>query len=521
MSKRPAKERQTLDHRSPECFWHGKKPDQAIDMWSTAVVVSYMCGHPFCEVEGGCDIDLVRRWVSQLGAPRSDAFTGYPAWEKDRNLLERYGPSAPVPAEAAPWPSCMAIAVGNSGMRLVSSLFSFTPHERPSASEVLEHSFMTVCSFPLMGVCPEEWEKSQGLRPAIVLDNSEGLGRLGDPFLRSFYPITHGLVGQTLLAGERHTYGIRYKDVARETLSYILADDVFVGGTAANLLLVDLAHGREVATGKNPVRQCVIDGPKTRIAGHMGTFGGVSMIGISTKQPCIIARVRDWRAALLEANLPGLLAMQAKCKGRVSRIGKFRGRNGDHFLSAALEDWFLGRCEVTLTEARGCDGNYLVERHHMDGSMSLFHGGLTLGGNRDLFLNVEGFGRVRVPNSPGTFYLGNLTGPRHQVYHQRCSDHDLVDVPGIGRRSITIMLRTGLFPHDRSRFMDQLPKPKCLWACMKNCMVEYFQTVAFRLPTLEEVKRQTQLRQHGGECKESSSKKRRITGKTNNAFGAS
>ena len=79
MSKRPEKERQTLDHRSPECLWYGKKPDQAIDMWSTAVVVSYMCGHPFCEVPGGCDMDLVRRRVSQLGAPRSDEFTGYPA----------------------------------------------------------------------------------------------------------------------------------------------------------------------------------------------------------------------------------------------------------------------------------------------------------------------------------------------------------------------------------------------------------------------------------------------------------
>jgi hypothetical protein len=78
--------------------------------------------------------------------------------------------------------------------------------------------------------------------------------------------------------------------------------------------------------------------------------------------------------------------------------------------------------------------------------MSIFHAGLTLGGNRDLFLNVEGFGRVRVHNTPGTFYMGNLTGPRHQVIHQRCRDHDLVDVPGLGRRSITIMIRTGLFP---------------------------------------------------------------------------
>ncbi len=53
MSKRWEKERQTLDHRSPECLWFGKKLDQGLDMWSVAVVVSYMCGNPFCDVSEG------------------------------------------------------------------------------------------------------------------------------------------------------------------------------------------------------------------------------------------------------------------------------------------------------------------------------------------------------------------------------------------------------------------------------------------------------------------------------------
>ena len=167
----------------------------------------------------------------------------------------------------------------------------------------------------------------------------------------------------------------------------------------------------------------------------------------------------------------------------------------------------------------------------MDGGMSLFHGGLTLGGIRDLFLNVEGFGRVRVPNSPGTFYLCNLTGPRHQAIHQRCFDHDYVDVPGLGRRSMSIMFRTGLFPHDRSRYGKQLPKTKALWVCLKNLMVEALQKPGLRLPTLEEVKKQTQLREGPGEVKQQktprqhegtrpaqSSKMRRITGKTKKEF---
>ena len=131
----------------------------------------------------------------------------------------------------------------------------------------------------------------------------------------------------------------------------------------------------------------------------------------------------------------------------------------------------------------------------MDGGMSLFHAGLTLAGHRDLFFNVEGFGRVRVQNSLGTFYLCNRTGPRHQVIHQPCADRDNVDVPGLGRRSMAIMFRTGLFPHDRSRFMTQIPKPKALWSCLKNLMVEALQKLGLRLPTLEEVNKQTQLRE--------------------------
>ena len=167
----------------------------------------------------------------------------------------------------------------------------------------------------------------------------------------------------------------------------------------------------------------------------------------------------------------------------------------------------------------------------MDGAMSLFHAGLTLGGNRDLFFNIEGLGRVRVPNSPGTFYMGNITGPCHQVIHQHCDDCDYVDVPGLGRRSVTIMFRTGLFPMDRSRFMNQLPKPKKLWICLKKHMVEALQQPGLRLPTLEEVKEQTQLRvrprvaneptqlgQRGGARTAPSSKRRRICGKTNAEF---
>ena len=146
MSKRPDKLRQTLDHRSPECLWHGKTPDQAIDLWSVAVVVAYMCGHLFCNVGEGEVNRLIRQLGEQLGAPQADLLTGYPAWEKDKRLLSN------SPTAARPLPPAMAIVLGRSGQELLSSLFSYIPHERPNSPEVLEHPAMAVGSFPLMGV---------------------------------------------------------------------------------------------------------------------------------------------------------------------------------------------------------------------------------------------------------------------------------------------------------------------------------------------------------------------------------
>ena len=71
-----------------------------------------------------------------------------------------------------------------------------------------------------------------------------------------------------------------------------------------------------------------------------------------------------------------------------------------------------------------------------------------------------------------------------------------------------------------------LPKPKALWVCLKNHMVEALQQPGLRLPTLEEVKKQTQLRetqqtrltQPGDARPVPSSKRRRIRGKTLAAF---
>ena len=140
----------------------------------------------------------------------------------------------------------MAIVLGKSGMQMVSSLLAFNPVLRLSSREVLEHPFITVCRFPLMGLCNEEAKSDSG-------SGSQGYGRISDSTYgsqgygrRIFRQMFTETIGQSLLAGERHRWRIRVGELKRELVLYILDDDVFIEGTAANALVVLLASGGEI-----------------------------------------------------------------------------------------------------------------------------------------------------------------------------------------------------------------------------------------------------------------------------------
>ena len=465
-------ERQTLPYRSPECVARTKDVTQAIDMWSVGVVLAFMCGNPFTEVQEGELKQLVRKWSDQLGR----------GGNLNCNLNDQCGGKW----EPSPWPVHMATVLGKFGMHMVSSLLAYNPVVRLSARGVLEHRFMTGSDFPLMGLCNDE----------APCDSGSGIQGYGRPAFRPVAP--RATADQSLIAGERHRWRIRVSELEHGLYLYIMGDDVFIEGTAANALVVELASDREIVKGRDEPR-CVNKGPKTRIAGRLGTSAGVSMIGLCTKEPCPIARVIDFVKAFKKVNGEWLWATQVKCKQEVSRLGsKRRGPNGKHFLNAPLEKWFFSSAELTITDP--CDSSsssspsYLVEAAHLDGGMSLFHGGLTLGGYRDLFCDVPGYGRPFSTNSPGTFYFGNLTGPRHQVCHRSCEVVDLPFVPGIGRRAVTVMVRTNLFPHNKSRWMERIPDTPALWACLKRILVESLLDPSIRLPTLEEVIQETRDR---------------------------
>ena len=150
MPKRWEKERQTLDHRSPECLWRGKKLNLALDMWSVAVVVSYMCGNPILRGlrrrsqmidstvghSARCPASGQLHWVPRVGAGQS-------------TVLELSEGSVSLAARCG---DCL----GEIPPPVAELALLLHPNDRPSSSEVLEHPFLAVCSFPLMGVSLED-----------------------------------------------------------------------------------------------------------------------------------------------------------------------------------------------------------------------------------------------------------------------------------------------------------------------------------------------------------------------------
>ena len=195
-------------------------------------------------------------------------------------------------------------------------------------------------------------------------------------------------------------------------------------------------------------------------------------------------------AAFRNANLAWLKKTGLKAKTATKRLGPIRqGENGQRFLKQTISEWFLSASELTFTDAGDEASGYLTEQHHNDGPMSVFHAGLTLGGRREMHCDVPGYGRMVVCNQPGTFYFGNLSGPPHQVFHKACPQRELLHVPGLGYKSVTIMMRTGLHPFGQSRKNNHPTNAPAFRKIIDRVFVEALQDPAVRVPTFEEVLR--------------------------------
>ena len=120
----------------------------------------------------------------------------------------------------------------------------------------------------------------------------------------------------------------------------------------------------------------------------------------------------------------------------------------------------------------------------MDGGASVLHMGVTCYRDRDMVCQRPGFedDPVVVRNTGGTVYLGVLTGPRHGVTH-RPSMPDQLLPHRLGQLSVTIMMRTTLFPHTRSRVRGTTPAPTVWYHRLAENLSTSWATFPWQLPS--------------------------------------
>jgi hypothetical protein len=97
------------------------------------------------------------------------------------------------------------------------------------------------------------------------------------------------------------------------------------------------------------------------------------------------------------------------------------------------------------------------------------------------------FQRWVVQISPSSVVFRRISDIRQaseQVHHQRASQAELLDLGGLGRCSVTVMIRTGLFPHNRSRLRNTTPSPVGFFKTVASAFLHSLSAEVWSLPTL-------------------------------------
>ncbi len=217
-------------------------------------------------------------------------------------------------------------------------------------------------------------------------------------------------------------------------------------------------------------------------AGSIGRCSSGSMCGLSLKEPLPLPRLQAWFEAFKFRNALALQSLEASCRAAVLKLPEQeRGENGEHLLKTPFREWFLTCGELAITRASG----RWVEPLHQDGGASVLHMGVTLYGRRQVKLKqVEGLKDIVIQNSPGTVYISQLTGPMHEVSHHGTLQGELLQLPGLGDCSVTIMMRTALFPACRSRLRNTTPSPAKMFTAVAEALRAGMASSTWKLPTL-------------------------------------
>jgi len=278
------------------------------------------------------------------------------------------------------------------------------------------------------------------------------------------------------IPGHRHPWSVLQATMSPEVLEWLRAELPSLTELKAKAQLQECEGGKWVLSGK------MVPEP-----------GSEMLNALPIKHMMPLARVVAWVRAWREANAlaigklheDALSAVMTQAGGGArfaedlpEGVRKRLGDNGKHFVTTQAGIWCLTAGQVHIFDSPA----ELTEPLHFDGGASVLHMGITLYGRRDVRCLFgenpeEGFS---LEMSPGSVYLGGFTGPKHQVIHRPpCAPEEVLH-----GHSVSIMLRTTLFPASRSRCMANVPAPAEMFRAMAASFATSLHSGHWCLPTL-------------------------------------
>ena len=202
-----------------------------------------------------------------------------------------------------------------------------------------------------------------------------------------------------------------------------------------------------------------------------------TMCTLSLAKLLPLPRLRAWFAAFKSTNAEALgdLSRDARAAAAKCEI-EGQDKNRQHFMESPLASWFGSAAELCISKA---DGSW-QEPKYQDGGASVLHIGVTIFGRRRMTCEQPGGEDVWVDNTPGTVYLGGLTGPHHGVKHQPSAADELMS----GSLSVTVMQRTTLFKWTQSRVRGTTPHPQEFFHAISASFVDSLANKSWSLPSL-------------------------------------
>jgi hypothetical protein len=413
--------------------WADPTFDQKIDMWSVGLILAEMCGEVFHKVRPHADDASTMKaykaaLLERLGTPTGEASRSWTKWKpiaaRDRQL----------------WSARVRDHIGNIGEQLLNGFLEWDHKRRPTSKLAVGHSYLHPMRFALGGYL----EADEDGRRGFVLPPPE------------------------VYQGARHPWNILTGTMGVDTVTWLRQDLDSEGVSALNI---------DFAAVKSPNARSE-DDRKYVVSGKLCTdVASSSLCAMSLAKLVPLPRLRAWFAAFKTANAERLsdLSRQARaaattCQAEGSDLNRL------HFLESPFDSWFLSAAEVAISQATGD----WAEMVHQDGGASVIHMGVTLYGERTMTCEQPELANIVVRNQPGTVYMGGLTGPVHGVVHTPSPPDELLE----GDKSVSIMMRTTLFPHTQSRQRGTTPHPVGFFRCISESFAASFAKGSWRLPSL-------------------------------------